>query len=121
MGLGFSLGSLHVRYLTLPLMHNKLRISDYQPLLDQLRNRFSSWSSRALSFAGRKQLLSSVICGKSIFGSPLSSCQKGVSKPLSLYALGSFGMAPQHLELLLKSLGQISVSPSMREGLACVI
>ena len=58
---------------------------------------------------------------KSTFGSPLSSCQKGVSKPLSLYALGSFGMAPQHLELLLKSLGQISVSPSMREGLACVI
>lgn len=61
--LGFSLGSLPVRYLGLPLMHRKLRICDYRPLLDQLKKRFSSWTSRALSFAGRRQLLSSVIFG----------------------------------------------------------
>lgn len=61
--LGFSLGSLPVRYLGLPLMHRKLRISDYRPLLDQLKRRFSSWSSRALSFAGRRQLLATVIFG----------------------------------------------------------
>ncbi|KAJ0261541.1 Reverse transcriptase zinc-binding domain-containing protein [Hirschfeldia incana] len=60
---GFSIGSLPVRYLGLPLMHKKLRISDYRPLLDQLKIRFSSWSSRALSFAGRRQLISSVIYG----------------------------------------------------------
>lgn len=58
---GFSLGSLPVRYLGLSLMNRKLRISDYRPPLDQLKWRFSSWSSRALSYAGRKQLLSSVI------------------------------------------------------------
>lgn len=34
--IGFSFGSLPVRYLGLPLMHRKLRISDYRPLLDQL-------------------------------------------------------------------------------------
>ncbi|KAL0758366.1 hypothetical protein Bca101_074516 [Brassica carinata] len=61
--LGFSLGSLPVRYLGLPLMHRKLRICDYRPLIDQLKSRFTSWSSRALTFAGRKQLLSSVIFG----------------------------------------------------------
>ena len=61
--LGFSLGSLPVRYLGLPLMHRKLRICDYRPLLDQLKRRFSSWSTRALSFAGRKLLLSSVTFG----------------------------------------------------------
>lgn len=61
--IGFSVGTLPVRYLGLPLMHRKLRICDYKPLLDQLRARFSSWSSRALSYVGRRQLISSVIYG----------------------------------------------------------
>ncbi|XP_013658178.1 uncharacterized protein LOC125595072 [Brassica napus] len=61
--LGFSLGSLPVRYLGLPLMHRKLRICDYRPLMDQLKRRFSSWTSCALSFAGRRQLLNTVIAG----------------------------------------------------------
>lgn len=62
-GLGFSLGSLPVRYLGLPLMHRKLRICDYRPLIDQLKARFTSWTSRALSYAGRRELLASVIHG----------------------------------------------------------
>lgn len=61
--LGFSIGSLPVRYLGLPLMHRKLQICDYRPLLDQLKRRFSSWSSRALTYAGRRQLLASIISG----------------------------------------------------------
>lgn len=59
--LGFSLGSLLVRYLGLPLMHRKLRICDYRPLIYQLKRRFSYCSLRALSYAGRTVLLSSVI------------------------------------------------------------
>lgn len=59
--LGFSLGSLHVWYLGLSLMHRNLRICDYQPLMDQLARRFSSWTLRALSYAGRTVLISSVI------------------------------------------------------------
>ncbi|XP_010431573.1 PREDICTED: uncharacterized protein LOC104715904 [Camelina sativa] len=61
--LGFNIGSLQVRYLGLPLMHRKLRLSEYRPLLDALTKRFSSWAARALSYAGRLQLLSSVIHG----------------------------------------------------------
>lgn len=60
---GFSIGSLPIRYLGLPLMHRKLRISDYSPLLDKLTSKVSSWSTRALSYAGRLQLLSSVAYG----------------------------------------------------------
>lgn len=61
--LGFTLGSLPIRYLGLPLMHRKLRISDYRPLLDKVAGCFTNWSARALSYAGRKQLISSVIYG----------------------------------------------------------
>lgn len=61
--LGFNLGSLPIRYLGLPLMHRNLRIDDYRPLLDKLRSYFTLWTSRALSYAGRLQMLKSVIYG----------------------------------------------------------
>ncbi|CAL9240343.1 unnamed protein product, partial [Arabidopsis halleri] len=58
---GVTHGSLPVRYLGLPLMAQKMRKQDYQPLIDRLLHRFSSWTARHLSFAGRLQLLKSVI------------------------------------------------------------
>lgn len=58
---GFSTSSLPIRYLGLPLMHQKLRWSDYSPLIESLSSKFSSWTIHALSYAGRLQLLTSVI------------------------------------------------------------
>lgn len=58
---GVSQGSLPVRYLGLPLTTQKMRKQDYQPLIDRILQRFSSWTARHLSFAGRLQLLKSVI------------------------------------------------------------
>lgn len=54
-------GSLPVRYLGLPLMSHKLRPQDYQPLIDKVRSRICSWTARQLSFAGRLQLIQSVL------------------------------------------------------------
>ncbi|XP_010431231.1 PREDICTED: uncharacterized protein LOC104715533 [Camelina sativa] len=54
---GFSIGSFPVRYLGMPLRHHKPRKNDYSPLLDNIRARFNSWASKALSFAGRLQLI----------------------------------------------------------------
>ena len=48
----FSIGSLPIRYLGLPLMSRKLRISEYEPL---------RLAFRSLSFTGRLQLISSII------------------------------------------------------------
>lgn len=59
--LGFNLGSLPIRYLGLPLLHRKLRKSDYSPLLDKITARFNSWTVKYLSFSGRLQLISAVI------------------------------------------------------------
>lgn len=60
---GFAPGALPVRYLGLPLLPHKLRPADYQPLLDRVRQRISSWLVRHLSFAGRLQLIRSVLGG----------------------------------------------------------
>ena len=60
---GLTQGSLPVRYLGLPLLPHKLRTGDYQPLLDKFRARINSWTVKRLSFAGRLQLLQSVLYG----------------------------------------------------------
>ncbi|XP_024013471.1 uncharacterized protein LOC112087777 [Eutrema salsugineum] len=56
-------GSLPVRYLGLPLLTKKMRTLDYAPLIGNIKGRITSWTAKALSFAGRLQLLSSVIAG----------------------------------------------------------
>lgn len=60
---GYTAGTFPVRYLGLPLMSRKLKINEYEPLLASLIKRFRAWAVRALSFAGRTQLLSTVIAG----------------------------------------------------------
>jgi len=57
----FEVGELPIRYLGLPLVTKRLSSVDYAPLIEQIRKRIGSWSSRFLSFAGRFNLISSII------------------------------------------------------------
>ncbi|CAL9238547.1 unnamed protein product [Arabidopsis halleri] len=57
----FGLGQLPVRYLGLPLVTRRLTTGNLSPLLDQIRNRIGTWTARYLSFAGRLNLISSVL------------------------------------------------------------
>lgn len=57
----FAVGELPVRYLGLPLMTKAMRRQDYMPLLGKIRSRICSWTSRFLSYAGRLQLIRSVL------------------------------------------------------------
>ncbi|XP_024009473.1 uncharacterized protein LOC112084554 [Eutrema salsugineum] len=52
---------LPVKYLGLPLLIRKMNATDYLPLIENIQNRINSWTARALSFAGRLQLIRSVI------------------------------------------------------------
>lgn len=55
------LGTLPIGYLGVPFISGKLSQTDRIPLIDKITVRISSWSSRFLSFAGRFQLISSVL------------------------------------------------------------
>lgn len=57
----FAKGELPVRYLGLPLMTKAMRQQDYFPLVENIRGRISTWTSRFLSYAGRLKLLKAVI------------------------------------------------------------
>ena len=58
---GFCLGSLLMKYLGVPLISTRLSHYDCQPLLDKILARIQAWTSRSLSYAGRLQLISSVL------------------------------------------------------------
>jgi len=57
----FESGTLPVCYLGLPLLSKRMTTSDYAPLIERIRGRINSWTAGHLSFAGRLQLISSVI------------------------------------------------------------
>lgn len=57
----FAMGHHPVRYLGLPLLTKCMSAVDYQPLLDKICTRISSWTTHFLSFAGRIQLINFVL------------------------------------------------------------
>lgn len=59
--MGISQGALPLRYLGVPLSPKKMTRSDFQPLLDKIAARFSSWTVKHLSLAGQFQLIQAVI------------------------------------------------------------
>ena len=80
----FAEGSLPVRYPGLPLITQSMRRHDYLPLIERIRSKICSWTSRFLSYAGRLQLLKSVMVSivnfwASVFRLP-SKCIKEVEQ-----------------------------------------
>lgn len=64
---GMSIGSLPFRYLSVPLNSKKLSLTNCEPLIHQIKSRFSSWSVKTLSFSGRLLLVKTVIAGITTF------------------------------------------------------
>lgn len=58
---GIAHGQLPVKFLGVPLISSMLSHNDCIPLLDKVTARISSWTALLLSFAGRVQLIRSVI------------------------------------------------------------
>lgn len=63
----FEAGKLAVRYLGLPLLTKCMTVTDFLPLVEKIRKRIGSWTWRFLSYAGRVQLINSVIASLTSF------------------------------------------------------
>jgi len=59
--LGFQEGKLPVRYLGVPIISSQLGKVDYNALVNLITARVQSWGQHFLSFAGRLQLIRSVL------------------------------------------------------------
>ena len=64
---GYTVGSLPIRYLGIPIISSKLNLRDCSPLVDKVSSRLSSWLNRCLSYAGRLQLIISVLTSSQVF------------------------------------------------------
>ncbi|KAJ9560832.1 hypothetical protein OSB04_005992 [Centaurea solstitialis] len=69
--LPFKLGVLLVRYLGVPLLSTKLFHKDCAGLIDKIKKRVSDWKNKSLSFAGRLQLINSVLSSISVYWASL--------------------------------------------------
>ena len=58
---GYSLGSMPIKHLGVPLISTSLSSVDCRRLIDKILARIQSWTTRFLSFAGRLQLILSVL------------------------------------------------------------
>ncbi|KAL0281816.1 UNVERIFIED_CONTAM: Retrovirus-related Pol polyprotein from type-2 retrotransposable element R2DM [Sesamum radiatum] len=56
-----------LRYLGLPLLASRLSISDCQPILRKIEARIKGWEGVMLSFAGRVQLIKSVLSALQVY------------------------------------------------------
>ncbi|KAL2246078.1 UNVERIFIED_CONTAM: hypothetical protein Sindi_2876000 [Sesamum indicum] len=66
-GLRLNEGHLPMRYLGLPLISSRLTISDCQPLISKIDARINGWEGISLSYAGRVQIIKSVLSALSLY------------------------------------------------------
>ena len=64
---GFSQGSFPFRYLGIPVADSRLNIAQYSPLIDKISYNLSAWAGATLSYAGRTELIKSVLQGVECF------------------------------------------------------
>ncbi|GJR80695.1 RNA-directed DNA polymerase, eukaryota, reverse transcriptase zinc-binding domain protein [Tanacetum coccineum] len=57
----FTVGKLPVRYLGVPLITKKISINDCKPLISKVKAKIGNWKNKTLSYAGRLQLIASVL------------------------------------------------------------
>ncbi|XP_060182493.1 uncharacterized protein LOC132612187 [Lycium barbarum] len=78
--LGIPKGELPIKYLGVPLCAKRISVVQYQPLLEKMLGRITSWTTLFLSYAGRMQLLKSVLFSIQVFWSQLFVLPRKVIK-----------------------------------------
>lgn len=75
----FNVGTLPVRYLGVPLLSTRLYQKDCLSLIDKVKKRVMDWKNKSLSFAGRLQLIASVLSSLQVLWSSVFILPKAVS------------------------------------------
>ncbi|KAL0294632.1 UNVERIFIED_CONTAM: hypothetical protein Scaly_3118000 [Sesamum calycinum] len=79
---GFHEGSLPIKYLGIPLTSSRLTLADCRPLTDKVDARLAGWNHQNLSYAGRLQLIKSVLSTLHMYWASVFILPKGVLKML---------------------------------------
>lgn len=63
----FKVGKLPMKYLGVLLIAKCLGVADCQTLIDEVKVKIGDWKNKSLSYAGRVQLIASVLCDMQIY------------------------------------------------------
>ncbi|GJT29450.1 RNA-directed DNA polymerase, eukaryota, reverse transcriptase zinc-binding domain protein [Tanacetum coccineum] len=80
--LPFQLGKLPVKYLGVPLMDKKIGVKDCKNLVDKVRQKLNDWKNKSLSYAGRGQLIASVLSSMQVYWGSVFQIPKTVVKEI---------------------------------------
>ncbi|GJV27544.1 putative RNA-directed DNA polymerase [Tanacetum coccineum] len=80
--MSFAKGSLLIRYLGVPLISSRLYKKLCDPLIDKVKQRLINWKNKVLSFAGRLQLIQSVLSSIQVFWSSVFILHVSVSQDI---------------------------------------
>lgn len=75
---GFSEGNFPIKYLGVPLVASRLKASHCSELVEKITKRVLNWTSHWLSYAGRLQLINSVLFYMQVYWSSISLLPKEV-------------------------------------------
>ncbi|GJU19494.1 RNA-directed DNA polymerase, eukaryota, reverse transcriptase zinc-binding domain protein [Tanacetum coccineum] len=65
--LPFKVGKLLVKYLGVPLVSKKIRVPDCKVLIDKVNQKLGDWENKNLTYAGRAQLIASVLSSMHVY------------------------------------------------------
>ncbi|KAL0367304.1 UNVERIFIED_CONTAM: Retrovirus-related Pol polyprotein from type-2 retrotransposable element R2DM [Sesamum radiatum] len=124
--LDFQEGHLPLRYLGLPLLASRLSISDCQPILRKIEARIKGWEGVMLSFAGRVQLIKSVLSALQVYWAMAFILPKHIIKEIEKRLrnflwkgnldTGYAKVSWQQLDLPLQASGLFGLDDSNSEG-----
>lgn len=75
-------GIMPFTYLGVPLSHKKLTINQCKPLVEKVTNKIKSWTARFLSYAGRVQMVTSVLFGVQTYWAQIFVLPKKIIKEI---------------------------------------
>ncbi|GJU01457.1 RNA-directed DNA polymerase, eukaryota, reverse transcriptase zinc-binding domain protein [Tanacetum coccineum] len=79
----FSVGTLPMKYLGVPLLAKCLGVNDCRSLIEKVKSRVGDWRNRFLSYAGRVQLITSVLASMQTYWAAVYLLPKAIVKEIS--------------------------------------
>ncbi|GFZ11073.1 hypothetical protein Acr_22g0004710 [Actinidia rufa] len=122
-----SSGRFPFRYLGIPLVASRLTIEQFNPLIFKISEYITAWASVTLSYAGRSELIRSVLQGVELVFKKSLVAWREICRPKSGGGLGFIDLHAWNLALISKSLWNLQSKKdslwavAKKVGFACTV
>ncbi|GKC22137.1 RNA-directed DNA polymerase, eukaryota, reverse transcriptase zinc-binding domain protein [Tanacetum coccineum] len=105
----FYVGKFPMKYLGVPLITKQLSVSECKPLIEKVEKKVLDWKKKALTYAGRLQLIASVLSSMQMYWASVANVSwDAICKPKDQGGLGLKDLHKWNETLLLKHLWNVA-------------